>query len=139
MYEPLVYHKYGGRYGEPFVFAVAGGRICKSVVGRASEEPPLTLGELVETPQVGTTPASFAQKFESPLAQHPVFVEGCESASGLVLNGSPVRRGEIVGLGGVIGAGRSETVNGIYGSLKKSSGGTFWGMFYIYPGGLLAI
>lgn len=62
-------HKGGLREGIPFILAVASdGELAPVVFRSTSEEPPLTLGELVETAQVGAAAASFVKELQTPLA-----------------------------------------------------------------------
>ncbi len=63
----------------PFVLAVALDRQVYAILGSTSPEPPLTLRELVEATQVGTTAVALAQIFLTPLREHPVHVESIEA------------------------------------------------------------
>ena len=68
----------------PLVLAVALCRQLYVVVRGVSEEEPLSLGELVETAQVGAATASLVEVLKTPLAQHPVLVESSKAGTWLV-------------------------------------------------------
>jgi ABC-type sugar transport system ATPase subunit len=76
--------------------------------------------------------AKMYPKREVPIGDEVFRVEGLtvahpQSASKLIVEdlSFSVRAGEILGLVGLVGAGRSETVNAIFGSIDKKSGKTF--------------
>ena len=76
------------RDGIPLILAVTLGRQVVACLGRAAEEPPLTLGELVEAAQVGAAAVALIVELEAPLAEHAVHVECIAEASGSLVLGT---------------------------------------------------
>ena len=62
----------------PLVLTIPLRRISHAVIGSPSEEPPLSLGELIESSQVGTATTTFSEELLSPLIEHPSFVNSGE-------------------------------------------------------------
>jgi D-xylose transport system ATP-binding protein len=80
------------------------------------------VGRKVETmyPKADTTPGKEALRVENFVV--PSKIPGKKVIDGVSFS---VREGEIVGLGGLVGAGRSELVNAVFGGMPKSSGKTY--------------
>jgi ABC-type sugar transport system ATPase subunit len=80
------------------------------------------VGRKVETmyPKADMTPGKEALRVENFIV--PSKIPGKKIIDGISFS---VREGEIVGLGGLVGAGRSELVNAVFGSIPKSSGKTY--------------
>ena len=87
-------------------------RIIEDMVGRSLEEmypkKQLPIGEVVLKVEHLTVP--------DPFIQNKIIVDDLSFE---------VRKGEILGFSGLVGSGRSETVNAIYGAMGKSSGDIF--------------
>jgi len=87
-------------------------RIIEDMVGRSLEEmypkKPLPIGEVVLKVEHLTVP--------DPFIQNKIIVDDLSFE---------VHRGEILGFSGLVGSGRSETVNAVYGAMGKSSGDIF--------------
>lgn len=87
--------------------------------------------EKVVEDMVGRKIESMFPKVELPIGEEVFRVENLTIPSRIpgknIVEGISftVRRGEILGLGGLVGAGRSETINAIFGSIKKTSGEVF--------------
>src|ERR1700730_14180913 len=95
-------------------------------VAKSLETGSLTQAELIRL-MVGQEmkPASFAGSKLSPdLSSRPVILEitNLSSAPGVRAVSFQVHRGEILGLGGLVGAGRSETVEAIFGLRPRQQG-----------------
>ncbi len=90
-----------------------------------------TINQTVEE-MVNRKISNMYPKKELPIGEELLRVKGLEvvhpqsSQKNIVSNLSfSVRAGEIVGLVGLVGSGRSETVNAIFGGIKKSKGKVF--------------
>jgi ABC-type sugar transport system ATPase subunit len=95
-------------------------------VAKSLETGSLTQAELIRL-MVGQEmkPASFAGSKLSPsLSSRPVILEvtNLSSAPGVRAVSFKVHRGEILGLGGLVGSGRSETVEAIFGLRPRQHG-----------------
>jgi ABC-type sugar transport system ATPase subunit len=88
--------------------ALVPGRVIEDMVGRK-----------VETmyPKADVTPGKEILRVEKFVV--PSRIPGKNVIDGVSFS---VREGEILGLGGLVGAGRSELVNAVFGSIPKSSG-----------------
>jgi ribose transport system ATP-binding protein len=75
------------------------------------------IGRDIEPPAPKTVAASSEELLSVADLQVPDFVRGVSFA---------VRRGEVLGLYGLIGAGRTEMMEAVFGVRKRTSGRTFW-------------
>jgi ABC-type sugar transport system ATPase subunit len=84
------------------------GKVIEDMVGRKVE---------AMYPKADVQPGKEVLRIENFVV--PSKIQGKNVVNGVSFS---VREGEIVGLGGLVGAGRSELVNAVFGSIPKSSG-----------------
>ena len=91
--------------------AIVPGKIIEDMVGRKVE---------AMYPKANVSPGKEVLRVENFIV--PSKIPGKNVVNNISFS---VREGEIVGLGGLVGAGRSELVNAVFGSIPKSSGSIY--------------